>query len=108
MGKKPVSPFIRAQTVALYNNTKFPMSMDEVTKQWNISKKRVYNAIKKYEQNGEFKDKECSGRPPKLAERDQRHLKRLVEGENRLSVSQITKEIRKPIFISTCQPMNSI
>ena len=63
----------------------------------NISKKCVYNAIKKYEQNGEFMDKEHFGRPSKLGERDQRHLKRLVEGENRLSVSQITKEINQSL-----------
>ena len=69
MRKKLVSPFIRAQAVALYNNTKFPMSMDEVAKQLNISKKYMYNPIKKYEENGEFMDKECSGRPPKLGER---------------------------------------
>ena len=68
MGKVPVSPFIRAQAVALYNNTKFPMSMDEVAKPLTISKKCMHNAIKKYEQNGEFMDKERFGCPPKLGE----------------------------------------
>ena len=92
MGKKAVSPFTRAQAVALYNNNKTPMSMNDVDKQLKVSKCCVYNAIKKHKEAGEFSDKKRSGRPQKIDERGQRHLKRLVKGENRLSVSKITKD----------------
>ena len=69
------------------------MSMDEVAKQLNISKTCVFNAVKKHKETGEFVDKKRLERPRKLGERDQRHLKRLIQSEHRLSVSKITKDL---------------
>lgn len=97
MGKRPVDPYIRAQAVALYNNNKAIMSMDEIAKQLNISKTCVFNAIKKHRETGEFEDKKRTGRPQKLDKRDQRHLKRLVKDENRLSVSKITRDLNQSL-----------
>lgn len=97
MGKKGVSPLVRAQAVALYTKSKTKMSMDEVAAQLNISKCCVYNAVKKYENTGDFVDKHRSGRPPKLGERELRHLKRLVTSDNRLSCSKITSELNESL-----------
>ena len=41
--------------------------------------------------------KKCTERAQKLDERDQRHLKLLVKGENRLSVSKITRDLNQPL-----------
>ncbi|CAF4418049.1 unnamed protein product, partial [Rotaria magnacalcarata] len=98
MGKKAIDPYIRAQAVALYNNGNISMSTDEVAKQLNISKCCVFNAIKKHSETDEYVDKKHSGRPKKLGEREQRYLKRLVKGENRLSVSKITSDLNQSIL----------
>ena len=71
--------------------------MDEVVKQLNISKTCVFNAVKKHKETGEFVDEKRSGRPRKLDQRDQRHLKRLDKGENKLSVSKITKDLNQSL-----------
>ena len=89
MGKKAVEPFTRAQAVALYQSG---MNMNKVSKQLKISRCCVRNAIMKFENQGRFTDSKRSGRPNKLSERDERELKRLVQGENRLSVAKITKD----------------
>ena len=95
MRKTAIDSYTRAQAVALYNNSKILMSMDEVAKQLNISKTCVFNAVKKHKETGEFVDKKYSGRPQKLGERDRHHLKRLVKGENRLSETKITKDLNQ-------------
>jgi transposase len=71
--------------------------MDEVAAQLNISKCCVYNAVRKHEETGDFADKQRSGRPPKVGERELRHLKRLVKGDNRLSCSKITMELNESL-----------
>lgn len=103
MGKRAIDPYIRAQVVALYNNGKISMTMDEVAGKLNISKCCVFNAIQKYKKTGEYVDKKRSGRPKRLDERDQRYLKRLVKGENRLSVSKITRDLNQ----SLSEPISS-
>ena len=95
MGKAAIDSYTKAQAIALYNNSKIPVSMDEVAKQLNILKTCVFNAVKKHKETGEFEDEKRSGQPQKLGERDQRHLKLLVKGENRLSVSKITKDLNQ-------------
>ena len=90
MGKKAIEPFIRPQIVALCRSG---MNMSQVSKQLKISRCCVRNAIMKYENQGRFTDSKRSGRPKKLSERDERELKRLVQGENRLSVAKITKDL---------------
>ena len=71
--------------------------MDEVEKQLNISKTCVFNAVKKHKETGKFVDEKRSGRPRKLGERDQRHVKRFDKGANRLSVSKITKDLNQSL-----------
>ena len=106
MRLKVASTFIRAQSVALHKNSKTPMTIDEVAKQLKASKKCIYVGIKRYEEIGEFIDKRGFGRSPKIHERDQRHLKRPVPDENRLSVNKVTRR-NESIIISTCQSKSS-
>ena len=95
MGKTAIDSCTRVQAVDLYNDSKISMSMDEVAKQLNTSKTCVFNVVKKHKETDEFVDEKRSERPRKLGERDLRHLKRVVKGENRLSVSKITKDLNQ-------------
>jgi len=90
MGKKSIQPYIRAQAVALYQSGLNP---SKISKQLKISRGCVRNAITKFEQHGVFEDLKRSGRPKALSERDVRDLKRLVTGDNRLSVAKITSDL---------------
>ena len=57
----------------------------------------MFNAVKKHKETGEFVDEKRSAWPRKLGERNQRHLKRLVKGEYRLSVSKIMKDLNQSL-----------
>ncbi|CAF1477350.1 unnamed protein product [Adineta ricciae] len=94
MGKKHVSPYTRAQAVALYHSG---MKVSKIAEQLPISRKCIMNAIERYEKHGEFSDLKRSGRPKKLSARDERHLKRLVKGENRLSAAKITSDLNSSL-----------
>ena len=81
----------RAQTIALHQ---FGMNVSKISKQLNVSRKYVMNAIERYNKYGEFKDLKRSGRPKKLSYRDERHLRRLVKGKNRLSTAKLKADLR--------------
>lgn len=102
MGKKAIEPYIRAQAVALYQSG---LNMNKVSKHLKVSRTCVRNAIMKFENQGKFVDSKRSGRPKKISERDERELKRLVQGDNRLSVAKITKDLNiglaKPVSKET-------
>ena len=102
MGKKAIEPYIRAQAAALYQSG---LNMNKVSKQLKVSRTCVRNAIMKFENQGTFVDSKRSGRPKKISERDERELKRLVQGNNRLSVAKITKDLNvglvKPVSEET-------
>lgn len=102
MGRKAIGPLIRPQAVALYQSG---LNMNKISKQLNVSRCCVRNAIMKFENQGKFVDSERSGRPKKISERDERELKRLVRGDNRLSGAQITRDLNvglaKPVSQET-------
>ena len=56
------------------------------------------NAIERYNKYGEFKDLKRSGRPKKLSYREERHLRRLVKGENRLSAAKIMADLNSSLL----------
>ena len=95
MGKKAVSAYTRAQAVALHQSG---MNMCKISKQLNVSSKCVMNAIERYNKYGEFKDLKQSGRPKKLSHRDERHLRRLVKGKNRLSAAKIMADLNSSLL----------
>ena len=90
MGKKAISPYIRAQAVALHQSG---LNMSKISKQLKVSRCCVRNAIMKFKIKGDFVDSQRSGRRKKISERGERELKRLVRGDNRLSVAQITRDL---------------
>ncbi|UJR08074.1 hypothetical protein I4U23_012351 [Adineta vaga] len=90
MGKKPVDPFVRAQTVAL-DNAGFKQ-VDTSTR-LEISLCFVQNAITKFKNDGHYNDMKRSGRPKKITGDDIRYLKKLVRGDVRPSASKVTSEL---------------
>ncbi|CAF3183212.1 unnamed protein product [Rotaria socialis] len=102
MGKKPVSPFVRAHVVALHDAG---FNQVHISKQLNISRCCAQNAIKKYKDQGNYNDLKSSGRPRKVDGRGLRHLKRLVKGDERLSAAKIATDLNaslpKPITTRT-------
>ena len=101
MGKKAIASFIRPQIRALYQSG---MNMNRVSRPLKISRCCVRNAIMKYENRGRFTDSKRSRRPKKLTERDERELRRLFQGQNRLSVAKITKDLH----VGLCTPVSKV
>ena len=95
MGKKAASAYTRAQAVALHQSG---MNVSKISKQFNVSRKCVMNAIERYNKYGEFKDLKRFGRPKKLSRRNERQLRRLVKGKNRLkSRADLNSSLLKPV-----------
>ena len=90
MGKKAVSPTKRAQTVALFE---VGINVTDTSRQLKISRHCVTNAIKHDNSDQIFNDRKRPGRPMKLNNRYISYLKRLVNGESRLSASNITANL---------------
>ena len=95
MGKKAVSAYTRAQAVALHQSG---MNVFKISKQLDVSCKCVMNAIERYNKYDEFKDLKRTGRPKKLSRRNERQLRRLVKGENRLSAAKITAHLNSSLL----------
>lgn len=62
-------------------------------KQVKTSPKSLNSCESKIWKVGEYNDLKRSGRPKNLSDRDERHLKKLVQGENRLNVTKITTNL---------------
>ena len=86
MGKKSIHPYVRAQVMALRDAG---LNQVQISKQLNVSRCFIQNAIKKYKQLGRFDDLKHTGRPKKFSGREIRRLKTLVKGYSRLSASKI-------------------
>ena len=100
--KKQFLRFLRVQVVALHD---VGYNQVQISKQLNISRYCVQNAINKYEHLGTYDESKRSGRPRKLDERSFQHLKRLVKGSARLSATKIASELNaslpKPVTTRT-------
>lgn len=94
MDKKPSDPLVRAQAVALRNAG---FNQVQISQQLKVSRCCVQNAIKKFKKFGVYKDLKHTKRPKKINGRDIRHLKRLVNGDLRLSVSKITSDLNNSL-----------
>ena len=81
------------------------LDLSRISEQLNISRCCVRNAIKKFEEHGIYEDLKRSSRSKALSNRNMRDLKRLVKGEDRLSVAKIRKDLNtnllKPISRET-------
>ena len=102
MGKRPIEIYVRAQPVALCQPG---LNLSKISKQLQVSRCCVRNALTKFEEYAKFDDMKRSGRPKSLSDRNVRELKRLVQGDNRLSAAKITTDLNmsrsKPVFKCT-------
>ena len=90
MGKKPVDSIVRAQAVPLSDSG---LNQAQISRQLNISRHCVQNAVKKYKETGQYNDFPRNGRPKRIPNRNVRHLKRLVKDDGRLSAAKITSDL---------------
>ena len=90
MCRKPVDSIVRAQAVALSDSG---LNQVQISRQLNISRHCVQNAVKKYKESRQYNDFPHTGRPKKNPNRSVRHLKRLVIDDGRLSVAKITSDL---------------
>ena len=95
MDERSIEPYIRAQAVALYQSG---LNLSKISKQLQVSRCRVHNAITKFEGYAKFDDMKRPGRPKSLFDRNIRELKRLVQGDNRLSAAKITAHLNTSLF----------
>ena len=102
MGKKSVDWIVRAQTVALPDSG---FNQVQISKQLNISRHCVQNAVKKYKETRQYNDFPRTGRPKTISNRSVRHLKRLIKNDKRLNAPGITSDLNaslpKPISTRT-------
>ena len=90
MGKKPIAPVVRTQAVTLHQAD---LNLSRISEQLNILRCYVRHIIKKFEEHGIYKDLKRSTQPKALSDRNMHDLKRLVKGEDRLSVTKIRKDL---------------
>ena len=95
MGKRSIEPYVRAQAVALYQSG---LNLSKISKRLQVSRCCVRNAIIKFGEYTKFDDMKRSGRPKSLSDRNIRELKRLVQGDNRLSAAKITTDLNMSLF----------
>ena len=102
MGKKPVDSIVRAEAVAFSDAG---LNQVEISRQLNISKHCVQNAVKKYKETRQYNDFPRTGRPKEIPNRGVRHLKRLVKDDGCLSAATITSDLTaslpKPVSTRT-------
>ena len=63
MGRKPVDSIVRAQAVALSDSG---LNQVQISRQLNISRHCVQNAVKKYKEARQYNDFPSTGRPKKF------------------------------------------
>ena len=95
MSKRPLDLHVRAQAVPLYQSG---FNLSKISKQLQVSKCCVCNAITKFEEYTKFNDMKRSGRPKSLSDRNIRELKRLVQSDNRLSAAKVTTDLSMSPF----------
>ena len=88
--------------MALYQSG---LNLSKISKQLQVSRCRVHNAISKFEKYTKSDNIKRSGRPKSLSDRNIRELKRLVQGDNRLSAAKITTDLNMSLFKSVSKRM---
>ena len=95
MGKRSIKPYVRAQTVPLYQSG---LNLSKIWKQLQICGCCVRNPITKFKEYTKFDDMKRSGRSKSLSDRNIHELRRLVQGDNQLSAAKITTiSLFKPV-----------
>ena len=81
MNKRSIEPYVHAPAVPLYQSS---LNLSKISKQLQVSR---CNAITK------FDGMKRSALPKSLSDCNIRELKRLVQGDNRLSAAKITTDL---------------
>ena len=89
MSKRSIESYVRAQAVVLYQSG---LNLSKISKQLQVSRCCIRNAIT------QFDDMKRSGRPKSLSDCNIHELKRLVQGDNRLSAAKITTDLNISLF----------
>ena len=95
MGKRSIEPYVRAQAVALYQSG---LNLSKISRQLQVSRCCVSNAVTKFEEYTKFDDMKRSGRPKSLSDHKICEFKRLVQGDNRLSAAETTTNLNMSLF----------
>ena len=102
MGKKPVDSIVPAQAVALSDSG---LNQVQISRQLNISRHSVQNAVKRYKPARQYNDFPRTGRLKKIPNHGVQHLKRLIKDDGRLSAAKITSNLNdslpKPVSTRT-------
>ena len=99
MGKRSIEPYVRAQAVPVYQSG---LNLSKISKQLQVSRCCVRNAITK------FDDMKRSGRPKSLSDRNIRELKRLVQGDNRLSAGKNNNRLKHESIQTGCPSLRCV
>ena len=102
MDKSPADSIVRAQAVALSDAG---LSQIQISRQLKISRHCVQDAIKKYNETGQYTDLQRTGCLRKIQNRDIRHLEQLSRGNGCLNAAKIesnlNRSLPKPVTIRT-------
>ena len=83
MGKRSIEPYLRVQTVVLYQSD---LNLSKISKQLQISRGYVRYTVTKFEEYAKFDNMKLSDRPKSLSDRNVHEFKRFIQGDNRLCV----------------------
>ena len=100
MGKQPIEPYVRVQPVVLYQSG---LNLSKISKQLHVSRCFVRSAVIKFEEYAKFDDMKRFGPPKSLSNRNVRELKRLVQGDNRLSAAKIATKLNMSLSKLMCK-----
>ena len=90
MAKGSIESYVHAQAVALYQSG---LNLSKISKELKVSRCCVRSVVTKFEDYANFDDMKQSSRSKSLSDRNVRELKRLVQGNNRLSRAKITTNL---------------
>ena len=87
-----ISEFDRGWVVGAHDVGK---SGKEIEEMYNFTKSTINRIIKAYKEHGITKVVPRSGRPPKLDNRDTRHLTQIVKKNHKMPLAQITAQMQE-------------
>ena len=98
MDRRPIESHICAQPVALYQSG---LNLSKIWTKLQVPKCCVRSAVTKFEEYAKFDDVKRSGESKSFSYRNLLELKRLVQGNNRLSAGKITTHLSMSLYKCT-------
>ncbi|GBB85332.1 hypothetical protein RclHR1_01190008 [Rhizophagus clarus] len=88
--KRELTEFERGEVIGLWKGGHTERNINEIL---DIPKTTIHNTIMDYKNSEKISAAPRSGRPPKLTERDLRHLSKIIKEDRQQSLEEITKKI---------------